>query len=147
MIIFHLLKHRFTSTLITLLISLQMTACSSEDILTAVDPDIYSGTTTENGTGTTTEKENNVPTDITLAWVAPTEREDNSALSLSAIAGYKVYFGTTQGQYSESLSINDGSATGHTFNGFSADTYYFVITTIDNEGRESQYSTEITITT
>ena len=116
-----------------------MTACSSEDILTAADPDIYSGTTTE--------KENNVSTDITLAWVAPVEREDNSALSLSAIAGYKVYFGSTQGQYSKSLSINDGSATGYTFNSFAAGTYYFVITTIDNEGRESQYSTEITIAT
>ena len=116
-----------------------MTACSSEDILTAVDPDIYSETTTE--------KENSVSTDITLAWVAPAEREDNSALSLSAIAGYKVYFGATQGQYSESLSINDGSATGYTFNGFATGTYYFVITTIDNEGRESQYSTETTIAT
>jgi len=147
MIIFRLLKHRFTATLITLLISLQMTACSSEDILTAVDSDIYSGTTTENVTATEKEKENNVPTDITLAWVAPAEREDNSALSLSAIAGYKVYFGTTQGQYSKSLSISDGSASDYTFNGFAADTYYFVITTIDNDGRESQYSTEITITT
>ena len=145
MIIFRLLKHRFTSTLLTLLISLLITACGSEDILTAADPGIYSETTTENGT--TVDKENNVSTDITLAWVAPAEREDNTALSLSAIAGYKVYFGTTQGQYSESLSINDGSATGYTFNGFAAGTYFFVITTIDNEGRESQYSTEITIAT
>lgn len=145
MVIFRLLKHRFTPTLITLLISLQMTACSSEDILTATDPDTYSETTTENGT--TTEEENNVSSDITLAWVAPAEREDNSALSLSAIAGYKIYFGTMQGQYSQSLSINDGSATGYTFNSFAAGTYYFVITTIDNEGRESQYSSEITIAT
>ena len=130
-----------------------MTACSSDDILTAADPDIYSETTTENGTTTTengtttTEEENNVSTDITLAWIAPVEREDNSALSLTAIAGYKVYFGNTQGQYSKSLSISDGSATGYTFNSFAAGTYYFVITTIDNEGRESQYSSEITITT
>ena len=123
-----------------------MTACSSDDILTAADPDIYSETTAESGT-TTTEQDNNVSTDITLAWVAPVEREDNSTLSLSAIAGYKVYFGNTQGQYPKSLSINDGSATGYTFNSFAAGTYYFVITTIDNEGRESQYSSEITITT
>lgn len=145
MIILRLLKRRFTLTLVTLLMTLQMTACSSEDFLTAATPGIDSGTTTENGTDTTAENENNIFTDITLAWVAPAEREDNSTLSLSAIAGYKVYFGTTQGQYSNSLTINDGSATGYTFNDFAAATYYFVVTTIDTEGRESQFSSEIVI--
>ncbi len=89
--------------------------------------------------------ENNTLSDITLSWVAPIEREDNTALSLSAIAGYKVYFGTTPGQYPNSISINDGSATGHIFNDFSSATYYFVITTIDSDGRESQQSSEVTI--
>ncbi len=88
--------------------------------------------------------ESNPPANITLSWVAPVAREDNSALSLSAIAGYKIYYGTTQGQYSSSATINDGSATGHTFNNFSSATYYFVVTTIDTDGRESQYSPEIT---
>ena len=87
----------------------------------------------------------NTPADITLSWVAPAEREDNSALSLSAIAGYKVYYGTTQGQYSDSIAINDSTAVAYTFNGLPAGTYYFVVTTIDTEGRESQYSSVVTI--
>ena len=87
----------------------------------------------------------NTPADITLSWVAPAEREDNSALSLSAIAGYKVYYGTTQGQYSDSVAINDGTAAGYSFTGLPAGTHYFVVTTIDTEGRESQYSSEVTI--
>jgi len=82
---------------------------------------------------------------IALSWIAPAAREDNSALSLAAIAGYKIYYGTTQGQYPNSTIINDGSATGHTFNNFSSATYYFVVTTIDTDGRESQYSQEISI--
>ena len=90
--------------------------------------------------------ENNTPADISLSWVAPAEREDNSALSLSAIAGYKVYYGTTQGQYSDNIAINDGTAAGYTFTRLPADTYYFVVTTIDTEGRESQYSSVVTIT-
>ena len=53
--------------------------------------------------------ENNTPADIILSWVAPAEREDNTALSLSAIAGYKVYYGTTQGQCPNSIAINDGT--------------------------------------
>ena len=89
--------------------------------------------------------ENNTPADIILSWVAPAEREDNSALSLSAIAGYKVYYGTTQGQYTDSVTINNGTAAGYTFTGLPAGTYYFVVTTIDTEGRESQYSSVVTI--
>ena len=89
----------------------------------------------------------NTPADITLSWVAPAEREDNSALSLSAIAGYKVYYGTTQGQYPNSVAINDGTAVAYTFTGLPAGTYYFVVTTIDTDGRESQYSAVVTLTT
>jgi len=90
--------------------------------------------------------ENNITTNITLSWVAPVVREDNSALSLSAIAGYNIYYGTTQGQYTNSTNINDGSATSYSFNNFFPATYFFVITTIDTDGRESQYSGEIIIT-
>ncbi|PCI06685.1 MAG: hypothetical protein COB77_06260 [Gammaproteobacteria bacterium] len=83
---------------------------------------------------------------ITLTWTAPVEREDNSTLTLSEIAGYKVYYGSMQGQYDNSININDGNTESYTFTDFPADTYYFVITTVDTEGRESQYSTEVSIT-
>ncbi len=90
--------------------------------------------------------ENNPPSNIALSWIAPSAREDNSGLSLAAIAGYKIYYGTTQGQYPNSTTINDSSATGYTFNNFAAATYYFVMTTVDTDGRESQYSSEVTFT-
>jgi VCBS repeat-containing protein len=83
--------------------------------------------------------------DIVLSWTAPAEREDNSALTLSEIAGYKVYYGSDPGQYTNNVSINDATATGYTFTDFPADTYYFAVTTIDTDDRESQYSTEISI--
>jgi VCBS repeat-containing protein len=89
--------------------------------------------------------ENNASADITLSWTAPAEREDNTAISLSEIAGYKIYFGTTQGQYSNNVTINDGTAVGYTVTGLPAGTHYFVVTTIDTEGRESQYSSVVTI--
>lgn len=83
--------------------------------------------------------------DVSLSWVAPAEREDNSAISLSEIAGYKIYYSTTQGSYNNSVDINDGTAQGYTFTNFQAGTYYFVITTRDSDRRESQYSSEVTI--
>ncbi len=104
--------------------------------------------TTDTGTsGTdTTNQASSTVADIDLSWIAPSEREDNSALSLSEIAGYKIYYGTTQGDYRSSVNINDSSSVGHTLVDFPAGTYYFVVTIYDTEGRESSYSTEIKIT-
>ncbi len=83
--------------------------------------------------------------DITISWNAPSEREDNTSLSLSEIVGYKIYYGTSQGQYPNNVTVNDGSAVNYIFQNFNADTYYFVLTTLDSDGRESQFSTEIQV--
>ena len=81
---------------------------------------------------------------VSLSWVAPSEREDSTPISLSEIAGYKIYYGTTPGQYTNSVDINDGIAEGYTFKALPLGTYFFVVTTYDAEGRESQYSPEVT---
>ena len=86
------------------------------------------------------------PTNIDITWVAPVEREDNAPISLSEIAGYKIYYGSAQSQYPNNITINDGSAVDYTFQSFAAGTYYFVVTTVDTEGRESGFSTEIVYT-
>ncbi len=90
------------------------------------------------------ETNNNTAT-VSLSWVAPSEREDNQPISLSEINGYKVYYGTTPGQYPNKVTINDGTAVGHTFTNFPKGTHYFVVTTLDTAGRESQYSTVTTV--
>ena len=87
----------------------------------------------------------NTTASITLSWIAPSEREDNTALSLSEIAGYNIFYGTSQGQYTNSVNIDDSSATGYTFSNFPTGSYYFVITTIDTDGHESQYSPSVNI--
>jgi hypothetical protein len=78
--------------------------------------------------------------DINLSWVAPAEREDDSPLPMSEIAGYKIYYGTSQGQYPNSIDVNDGTANGYTITNLSSGTYYFVVTTYDMDGRESGHS-------
>lgn len=82
---------------------------------------------------------------FSLSWAAPVEREDNSPILLSEIAGYRVYYGTTQSQYPNSFTINDGTAEGYVFTDFSTGTYYFVVTTLDTDGRESKRSAEVTV--
>ena len=77
---------------------------------------------------------------ITLRWVAPVTREDETPIQLSEIAGYRIYYGTSPGVYPVQLNINDGSIVQTTLNDMAPGNYYIVITTIDMDGRESSFS-------
>ena len=109
---------RFTSILVTLLIAFQVSSCSTEETLSAATANINPDLITDTGTN-----ENTATADINLSWVAPAEREDNSSISLSEIAGYQVFYGKSQGQYSSSVIINDGTAVGYTFKDLPSGTY------------------------
>lgn len=144
MIFSRLLKNRLTTKLFILFITIQTYACGTEELLTAVEPDTGSSTNDGTSANTNTSDETSERTDIKLSWVAPTQREDNTGISLSEIAGFKVYYGTVQGLYPGNVIINDGSAVDYTLTSLPIDnTYYFVITTLDTEGRESQHSAEV----
>lgn len=76
-----------------------------------------------------------------LSWVAPTTRVDGSPLSLSQIAGYRVYRGTSSGNLTLLRDLNDGSLTSYTATGLAAaTTHYFAVTVYDSNGNESGYS-------
>ena len=75
-----------------------------------------------------------------LSWVAPSEREDGAGLALSEIAGFRIYYGTESGNYSDTISIYDHSATQAILAGIPSGTYYTVMTVVDTDGRESSFS-------
>ena len=142
----YLLNTRFTSILFILFTILQLSACNDEPPGTTTSP-IYGGNSPIDITDITDTisgaDEVSASSKINLTWTAPSEREDNTTLLLSAIGGYNIYYGSTQGQYINTVSIDDGTADSYTFNDLSTGTYYFVVTTYDTDGRESQYSSEI----
>jgi hypothetical protein len=72
---------------------------------------------------------------VTLSWDAPTTNEDGSPVTLS---GYKIYYGTSSGAYTTSVSV---ASTGATLS-LSPGTYYFAVTAISTDGTESAYSNE-----
>lgn len=81
-----------------------------------------------------------VTTSVTLVWDASTARADGSALT--DLAGYRVSYGTAPGSYGTTVDIGDsttcvieGLTTGNT--------YYFVVTSYDSSGNESEPSNEI----
>ncbi len=60
----------------------------------------------------------------------------------SDLAGYKVYYGTTSGNYGS--PINVGNVTTYTLNGLtSGQTYYIAVTAYDTSNNESDYSGEV----
>ena len=153
MTIFRLVKPSSVSTLILLLLTLQISACDNSngpaeatgDNIISDDSD-SAETVGDNIISDNPDSEDTpVLTEISLSWAAPSEREDNKPISLSEIAAYKIYYGTIPDDYPNSVDIDDGKAEAYTFKGFSSGTYYFVLTTLDTEGRESQYSPAVKI--
>lgn len=58
------------------------------------------------------------------------------------IANFKLYYGTSSGNYSNSVTV--GRVHSYTLTGLSNGTKYFAATAIDNNGVESDYSNEVT---
>ena len=70
--------------------------------------------------------------DLTLAWIANTEPD---------LAGYKVYYGTSSGNYSNCLDV--GNTTQYTIIDLNQrTTYYFAVTAYNISDNESDYSEE-----
>ena len=77
----------------------------------------------------------------TLSWTPPTQNTDGSPLT--NLAGYKVYWGTSQDKLSNSVTIpNPGLAT-YVVNHLTPAQWYFVVTAYSSTGMESGYSNTV----
>lgn len=76
---------------------------------------------------------------VSVSWTAPAQREDGSPLSMSEIAGYRIYYGTKEGSYPDRVDIDDGSEMQGLVNA-KPGVYYVVVTAYDVDGRESAFS-------
>lgn len=88
-----------------------------------------------------------VPTfEVELSWTIPTMRTDGSPLPISEIAGYNIYYGTSEGAYPNNIFVDGGQADQFIVSELamlSATTYYFVVTTVDTNGLESRFSNPV----
>jgi putative Ig domain-containing protein len=73
-----------------------------------------------------------------LSWQAPTQNEDGSALS--DLAGYRIYFGNGMGEYNTVIEIDNPSITAYLVENLVPNTYYFVMTSLNSTGLESNYT-------
>jgi hypothetical protein len=70
--------------------------------------------------------------DVTLAWDANSETD---------LAGYKVYYGTSSGNYPN--VINVGKVTTYTVASLGPGTYFFAVTAYNSSNAESGFSNEV----
>ena len=75
---------------------------------------------------------------VTLTWTAPTENTDGSPLV--DLAGYKIYWGTGNGVYPNSVTLDNPGLTSHVVENLAPGTYEFVATSYNRAGVESSYS-------
>jgi hypothetical protein len=79
---------------------------------------------------------------VTLSWVAPTTNTDGTPLT--NLAGYRVFYGTTSGQYTQTLSVPSPGITSIVVEGLSTGrTWYFATKAVNSSGGESDYSQEV----
>jgi hypothetical protein len=86
-----------------------------------------------------------IPTDnsASLSWGTPTTYTNGDPFT--DLAGYKIYYGTTPGSYTEMLDV--GNVNQYTVTNLSSgSTYYFVITAYNTSQVESDFSTEVSKT-
>lgn len=75
----------------------------------------------------------------TLSWTPPTENTDGS--TLTNLAGYKIYYGTSAGNYTSTVDLANPGLTSYVVDSLAGNTtYYFVMTAYDVDGNESGYS-------
>ena len=80
---------------------------------------------------------------VTLSWAPPTQNTDGSFLD--NLAAYRIYYGVSQGNYPNQIEIDNPGITVYVVDNLSPNTYYFVSTSVNTDGVESDFSNTATI--
>ncbi|MFZ9054138.1 MAG: putative Ig domain-containing protein [Woeseiaceae bacterium] len=75
---------------------------------------------------------------VTLNWQPPTQNEDGTPLV--DLAGYGIYWGTSAGDYPNSVKIDNPGISTYVVDNLAPGTYYFAATSFNYAGVESGYS-------
>lgn len=79
---------------------------------------------------------------ITISWTAPMQNDDGSPLT--NLAGYRFYYGTASGEYSETIEVDSPGITSYVIENLAHGRYYLVMTSVNAADVESEYSSELT---
>ncbi len=74
----------------------------------------------------------------TLSWTPPTHNTDGS--TLQNLAGYRIYWGTSQSSLSNSITVNNSGLSSFVVEQLSPATWYFAVSALNAQGVESTRS-------
>jgi hypothetical protein len=81
---------------------------------------------------------------VTVSWRAPTTSTDGKPLT--GLTGFRVFAGTTPGQYSQIVSVPNPALTSVVLADLATgNRWYFVVTALNSSGFESQRSQEVSV--
>jgi hypothetical protein len=78
---------------------------------------------------------------VSLSWTAPTRNTDGS--TLTNLAGFRVYYGTTQGSYTRSVQLPNRSMTSVVIEDLTTARWYFAVKAYTTAGVESTFSSSV----
>ena len=78
---------------------------------------------------------------MTVAWAAPLTSADG--LKMADLAGYRVYYGTSSGNYTSTIDVPGATALTYTISGLPTNTYYVIVKAYDSSNNESSASSEV----
>lgn len=81
------------------------------------------------------------PSAVTIAWTPPTENTNGTALT--NLAGYHLYYGTTESDLSKVVDITNPGLATYVLSDLSSGTWYFALTSVNTAGVESVRSAVI----
>lgn len=65
---------------------------------------------------------------------------------MTGLAGYRIYYGSSHGSYSQTITVSGLSTLSYTIQNLSAGTYYMVVKAFDTSNIESVASVEVSKT-
>ena len=81
---------------------------------------------------------------VTLNWTPPTENTDGTALT--NLSGYDIHYGTSSGNYTQSISVSNAGIATYVVDNLTPGTYYFSVAAVNAAGTESPMSSEVSAT-
>jgi len=78
---------------------------------------------------------------VTINWMPPTENVDGTALT--DLAGYNIHYGTSSGNYTQTIAVSNPGIATYVVSNLTAGTYYFTVAAVNSAGTESPLSSEV----
>jgi hypothetical protein len=120
--------------------SLGLQGCGAEDASAAAgSTGGFLQPTLSSGSGGTDDS-------VTVSWIAPTQRQDGSELSMTELAGYRIHYGPSSGNYTETVTIDDPYDMDLVLSGLrTGEPVYVVVEAVDTDGLASGPSEEVSV--